>query len=374
MQYSIEELVRVARRDNNPNRPYLYVNPLQGKHIPTKPEDTLRMCKKLAEIVNDAYPKDNLYVIGFAETATGIASAVSHFLNNIVFYQNTTREYRKEENYLFFTENHSHATDQTLRITGIAECISKVDRVVFIDDEITTGSTICNLINIFKEKFDTDHISFSAVSFLNSLTDERKNLLQEEGIDFIYLMDIPFEYNIDKIIDIQYESDRDIIINSHNEDKTDELLFKSFINIRRINEFKKYDEEVRRFALYIKKNMHYEFPDDVLILGTEEFMYPALCLARFLKEDNQVKEVCVQATTRSPIIASSSKDYPLTNRFCIKSLYEASRPSYVYNLKKYDKIMIVTDAPIRTDGDSDLVCALKSVGNQDITLLRWIYK
>ena len=77
MRYSIDNLVRLAKRDNNTIRPYLYVNPLQGKHIPTKPEDAMGMCHALAEIVNVAYPNDKLYVIGFAETATGIASAIS---------------------------------------------------------------------------------------------------------------------------------------------------------------------------------------------------------------------------------------------------------------------------------------------------------
>ena len=56
-----------------------------------------------------------LFVIGFAETATGIAAGVCHYLDNVVYYQNTTREQADNEEYLYFTESHSHATDQMLR-------------------------------------------------------------------------------------------------------------------------------------------------------------------------------------------------------------------------------------------------------------------
>ena len=74
MQYSVDNLVRLAKRANNTIRPYLYVNPLQGKHIPTRPDDVMSMCRELAQTVNTAYPDERLYVIGFAETATGIAA------------------------------------------------------------------------------------------------------------------------------------------------------------------------------------------------------------------------------------------------------------------------------------------------------------
>lgn len=61
MQYSIDDLVRLAKRDNNNIRPYLYVNPIQGKHIPTDPEDTMMMCRTLANMVKAAYPSDKLF-------------------------------------------------------------------------------------------------------------------------------------------------------------------------------------------------------------------------------------------------------------------------------------------------------------------------
>ena len=371
MQYSIEDLVRLAKRDNNTIRPYLYVNPLQGKHIPTKPEDAMGMCHALAEIVNAAYPDDKLYVIGFAETATGIASAVSHYLGKVEYYQNTTREYREDEEYLFFTESHSHATDQTLRAAGVEECIRKVDRIVFIDDEVTTGSTICKLINVLKNKYGTPGLKCSIVSILNSVPKERMELLRKSGIDFLYLSELPFEYKKDSIMDVEYDKNRDSVIDFDSKEDVSDIEFFSDINARNVLEFKKYDDENKRFAEFVEKALSSYKYKDILILGTEEFMYPAFCLGQLLMKDGRAEEVKIHATTRSPIIASGKEKYPLFSRYCMKSLYDDSRATYVYNLMKYEKVIIVTDALSRKSGVSDLIHALKSVGNKDITLSRW---
>lgn len=371
MQYSIEDLVRLAKRDNNTIRPYLYVNPLQGKHIPTKPEDAMGMCHALAEIVNAAYPDEKLYVIGFAETATGIASAVSHYLRKAEFYQNTTREYREDEEYLFFTESHSHATDQTLRAAGVEECIRKVDRIVFIDDEVTTGSTICKLINVLKNKYGIPDLKCSIVSILNSVPKERMEVLRKSGIDFLYLSELPFEYKKDSIMDVEYDKNRDIAIDSDSIEAVSEIEFFSDINARNVIRFKIYDDENKRFAEFVGNALSTNKYRDVLILGTEEFMYPAFCLGQLLVKNGRAGEVRIHATTRSPIIASGKKNYPLFSRYCMKSLYDDSRATYVYNLRKYEKVIIVTDALSRKDGVSDLIYALKSVGNKDIMLSRW---
>ena len=59
------------------------------------------------------------------------------------------------------------------------------------------------------------------------------------------------------------------------------------------------------------------------------------------------------------------------SRYCLRSLYDDSRSTYVYNLREYEKVIIVTDSLRRESGVSDLIYALKSLGNKDITLARW---
>lgn len=373
MQYSVDDLVRLAKRDNNNIRPYLYVNPIQGKHIPTNPEDTMMMCRTLANMVKEAYPSDRLFVIGFAETATGIAAGVCHYLDNVIFYQNTTREYVENEEYMYFTESHSHATDQMLRTNGIGNCLEKVDRVVFVDDEVTTGNTICKLADMLKEKYGTKEFKFSIVSILNSMTNLRVNQLEDEGIECLFISDLPFEYKKDSIMSISYEEDRDTLCKSDKSLDVECVEFDTKVNARKAIGFSDYEREIERFAGEIENNIGYERYSDILVLGTEECMYPAIRLGEILNRDGAAEAVKVHATTRSPIIASGAEDYPLNHRYQIRSVYDKARDTYVYNLRKYDKVIIVTDTADIAEGMSDLLAALRSVGNQNILVSRWHY-
>lgn len=47
MKYVENDLVRIAKRENNTKRGYLVVNPLQGKHIPVSPSKALQLFQEL---------------------------------------------------------------------------------------------------------------------------------------------------------------------------------------------------------------------------------------------------------------------------------------------------------------------------------------
>lgn len=323
--------------------------------------------------MNEAYPSERLFVIGFAETATGIAAGICHYLDNVVFYQNTTREHKVSESYLYFTESHSHATDQMLRTTGVGHCIENVNRIVFMDDEVTTGNTICKLASILKEKYGASGIKYSIVSVLNSMTKDRIKQLRDEGIECVFLSDIPFEYKKESIIGISYERDRDTLLMADETIGIDYTEFDTKVNVRSAILFEDYKKENDRFACEIKKHISNEHYEDLLVLGTEECMYPAIRLGEILKRGGVADAVKVHATTRSPIIASGEGGYPLSHRYRIRSVYDKTRYTYVYNLRKYDKVIVVTDTADVTEGLNDLILALESVGNQNILVSRWNY-
>jgi len=373
LQYSIDDLVRLAKRDNNNIRPYLYVNPIQGKHIPTDPQDTMMMCRTLANMVKAAYPSDRLFVIGFAETATGIAAGACHYLDNVVYYQNTTREQADNEEYLYFTESHSHATDQMLRTNSIDHCFENVDRIIFIDDEVTTGNTICKLVDRIEDKCGISKIKYSIASILNSMTNFRVNQLEDKGIECLFISDLPFEYKKNSIMDISYEKDRDTLCKADEMENVDCVEFDTKANARSTISFYEYESEINRFVSKIEKIIGYEHYGKLLVLGTEECMYPAIRLGEILKKDGVAEAVKVHATTRSPIIASCEDGYPLNHRYQIRSVYDKERDTYVYNLRKYDKVIVVTDTGIVAEGMNDLLVALRSVGNKNILVSRWSY-
>lgn len=85
----------------------------------------------------------------------------------------------------------------------------------------------------------------------------------------------------------------------------------------------------------------------ILILGTEECMYPALKLGAVLEDCGQNYSVRCHATTRSPIGVCADENYPITSGYKIKSFYDFDRATYIYNLCKYDVVVVVTDTPVR---------------------------
>lgn len=371
MRYIIDNLVRVAKRENNTKRPYLYVDPLQGKHIPASPGEILGMCRALADIVNERHANESLYVIGFAETATGIAAGVCGYLKNAVYYQNTTREYREGGSYLHFTESHSHAEDQLLRADGIETALKSCKRVIFIDDEITTGNTVLKLIDVIEKNYDTSGLNYSIVSILNSMTEERVKELSDKGIDCLFLAKLPFEYNIESISDVGFDERLHTVAIGAETSELNETAFVVSQDPRDIIKFRDYDNEIAGFTERLSGG---ERCESMLILGTEECMFPAVRLGDAIERSGLVKRVKVHATTRSPITACEKQGYPLNHRYQLRSLYDESRTTFIYDIKKYDKVIILTDSQIPSKGIYDLCSALKSVGNDNITVIRLKYE
>lgn len=183
--YQEKDIVRVAKRDGNKKRTFLVVNLLQGKHAPASPTKALEMFSALAGEVRKACEGERLLVVGFAETATAIGAALAVELN--CAYIQTTRENVGDVEYLYFTESHSHATEQKLVQEDMDAILSRVDRVVFAEDEVTTGNTILKIVNILRARAPKQ-LAFSAASLLNGMDEESAGRYQAEGIDTHYLV------------------------------------------------------------------------------------------------------------------------------------------------------------------------------------------
>ena len=112
MEYVERDLVRIAKRENNTKRSYLVVDPLQGKHIPVVPSKAIELFSSLAETFKEEYKDEKLLLVGFAETATAIGAQAAISIGSK--YIQTTREPIPDVEYLFFSEEHSHATEQKL--------------------------------------------------------------------------------------------------------------------------------------------------------------------------------------------------------------------------------------------------------------------
>ncbi|RDY31871.1 phosphoribosyltransferase domain-containing protein [Lachnotalea glycerini] len=366
--YQETELIGIAKRENNKKRNYLVVNKLQGKHVPVEPKLALTMFQELAKQVKKDNEGKRLLLVGFAETATAIGAAVAAYLN--CDYIQTTREHVEQVNYLFFSEAHSHAVEQKLIKEDMDVAIPLADRIIFIEDEVTTGNTIMNIIHEIEQKYRS-RVSFAVASLLNGMDETALRKYQEYNISMYYLVKTDHS-QYEKIADNYYgDGSYTSIMQDLTCHYTDELLCTNAVNARRLTQGEVMQEAC--VGLWNQINAKYVFDkvQSILVLGTEEFMYPALFVAD--KMERSGLRVKFHATTRSPITVSSEDSYPLHSRYELKSFYDEERVTYLYDLEQYDQIFVITDAARNNSesGENSLLMALKAKNNKTIHLIRW---
>ena len=393
--YTEAELVRIAKRENNTRRKYLVVNRLQGKHIPVSPKEALQMFRSLAELIKEAYPSERLLMVGFAETATAIGAAVA--IECQAAYMQTTREVIDGVDYLYFSESHSHATEQKLVKTDLDKIIGKTDRIVFIEDEVTTGNTILNIVRLIQKAY-AQPVSFAVASILNGMNEEALENYKNLKIPVHYLVktahdtytEIAEQYQADgtchictkpqeKEVEQQKEVQQQIEMQQTKEAQQpiEVQEISGWINARRLHTADTYKQaceqlwqEIQQKYGYTKYTKETETGRRILVLGTEEFMYPALYVGAKLEEAGYT--VRMHATTRSPIAVSKEEKYPLHTRYELASLYDKNRTTFVYDLAEYEEVLVLTDAQKQeTEGWESLQRALTLNHNRQIRGIRW---
>lgn len=344
-----EKYVKVCKRVNNTKRNYLVLNEAQCKHVPSKPARALKMFDDLAELVKDYKNEQRLLVVGFAETATAIGVEVAIQLN--CDYVNTTRESFEAE-FFNFTESHSHATEQKL----IKVDLNYYNHILFVEDEVTTGNTILNIIRKLSEV--NKNIKFSVASILNGMSKENFDKYEELGIDVHYLVKLDNSGFADEADKYQLNGD---IYDMHNTEADTKMYFK-LANTRKVTDTAKYNKDLEEICsnLACKDGV-----ETVLVLGTEECMYPAIKIGAYL--EGLGFDVRSHSTTRSPIGVVSSSAYPLYTQLCLSSVYNQNRDTYLYNLRNYDAVYIISDTSFHNKGMSELILALRMFGNKNIT-------
>ena len=360
----IDTFVRIAKRDNNSKRKYLVLNKSQGKHVPVAPSISMEMFKKLADAIKEYFINEKLLLIGFAETATAIGATVSTELDT--YYIQTTREDMGDVDYLFFSEEHSHATEQKVVKNSIDKIINEVDRIVFIEDEITTGNTILNAINAFENKYKVS-FKYGVASILNGMSYEHEQKYKEKCVPVLYLKKIDNSKFDSLVSDVKSDG------YNFKPMRFESLPYpvidiKNIVDARLLVKGNEYKEACERFWEELQHQI--KLKGNVLVLGSEEFMYPPLFIAS--KIEKMGFDVKFHATTRSPIVVSENKDYPLHSRFEIKSLYNKDRNTFLYDLEKYDTVVVITDSKYDDGiGYKELLEALNSKGNDNIYFVRW---
>lgn len=370
MNYKQNDLITIAKRENNTKRSFLLVNPLQGKHIPTSPSQCLALFSALAEQVfaERTFDYQNTLIIGFAETATAIGMGLAMYAPFPAAYIQTTREHFDGKEFLYFNEEHSHATDQMVIRDFLEERLTANTHIIFAEDEVTTGKTIENFIRILTKTYPDYHFSFGIASILNGMGEEKRKELRRQGIAIHYLLPVPaFDY--DTILSkYTYEDELRIqcaellSVNSPqltNFNLSAPLYPGNYQNTRLGVMAQEYQELCEQLSakIFCEGNLAKLSNKRILVLGTEELMYAGIYLGNYI-ETNTDHHVFFHATTRSPILPSSEDAYPLHKRYELTSFYEQTRTTYVYNLDTYDMVFVLTDSTSDTTALKELALAL----------------
>ena len=363
--YREEDLVVIGKRVNNQKRSYLVIDPLQGKHIPVEPGKALGLFDALAAIIADRYQDERLLLIGFAETATAIGAETAIRMG--AKYIQTTREQIPGVEYLFFTEAHSHASEQKLVKDDLDGIIDEIDRIIYIEDEVTTGNTILNIVNILEDLYG-GRLRFSVASLLNGMTEEHRKEYAERGIEIHYLLKTDHG-NYSRIAENYRDNGVCVPCDISSVDSVREVCFSGRMDARRLVDAAEYQEACESLWRQIESIADRKEGERILVIGTEEFMFPALFVAARMEE----KGCCVRchSTTRSPIAVSSDQGYPLGTRYELRSLYDPDRITYLYDIGSYDSVYVITDAWGSEEAGRNSLLRALGKKNSNIHLIRW---
>lgn len=430
--YKFEDIIRVVKRENNKNRKFLFLNLLQGKYVPCNPRKTLELFETLGKKLAKKYEGMQVCLIGFAETATAIAATVASCFNQQVYFLHTTRE-EMEKKYLVteFQEEHSHAKKHCLYCKE-KEWLKKSDVLILVDDEFTTGKTVCNLIKNLREKqWLKKDCKIVAASLINCMNEEHLQRFKKEKIECEYLIHRKddwekidwngFDFREDeeeklalkksdcenlreKKRNVEYDTrkwsledekkDNQNVCGNKQRLQNSEIVMiekemvplnkgarADIIKIKgrknpRMGVFQlEYQNACEKLAVDMIEKLRIEEKktEEILLLGTEEYMYPVIYAADKIQAMYPEKHCYVHATSRSPIVAFRQETYPIYSREEVVSFYEKDRNVFLYNLRKYDCVIVLTDAENKMeDAAYSMERVMKKYGNDNWRLVQWV--
>ncbi|WP_243299911.1 phosphoribosyltransferase family protein [Bacillus litorisediminis] len=393
-QIPLEDCFKMALR-NNKKRAFLFVSKWLGKHIPIDPKKSLFVGALLGyeykrqeqnEIVSDSMidsihtilkkPKifddsewifqtdDPVTFIGFAETATALAYSMFRCFPNSRFFHTTRENVLGRDSFITFEEEHSHATSHRCYVDE--SYINHQAEIILVDDELTTGKTVRNIIRSIQTDFPRKR--YTVVTILDWRSQEDRNLFKELELEcnceIRVVSLIRGTMSLQQTGSLQFDkSDKKEIRSDVSKPK---IIWKELSDLgspplEGIQHFSlsgnleiykvPFLKETGRFGLHgieipqvegwiknLAKQLKLERgTGKLLCLGSGEFMYLPMLLASELGE-----EVAYQSTTRSPIHVQQTHDYGAITGSYFPAPIDEGITHFVYNIleNQYDEIWV----------------------------------
>ena len=419
--FALSDLFKMATRINK-KRQFLFVSTVLGKHLAVRPQVPLLTGTLLAmlyhhkltgeeavqlsavvqalkqpEKVQEVFQKieamgmdlsEETLFIGFAETATALGHAVFNAFQTKATYIHTTRELLPDiQPFGTFEEEHSHATSHRV-YSEQPEKLLQATRIVLIDDEITTGNTVVNIIETLRKKFPLvkQYAVLSILDWRSQQQHESFKQLEKTWnitIDFISIMSGQFTCTgepslTSKQVEITTQQAQDMTLLSVQEpleqkhhrsfaengiENTSPYLLATGRFMLTAKQHAEQKNTLKKIAQHLKK---LRTGGPALVIGTGEFMYVPMQIASYLGDG-----VYVQSTTRSPIYCTQEPGYTITEKIAFDSPENNGVVNYLYNIQShpYSEIFLMVERIANQEGVAKVVQALQSVSDAKIYVI-----
>ncbi len=312
----LDELMAFASRENQ-KRGFLFVSKVLGKHIPVEPKNMRAIYDELADKC-ELHSGERAFVIGMAETATGLGAGVADSLARQnakadVYYQHTTRHHLDTDIWFTLDEAHSHAVDHIMYLppADLVSEIKQTQRLILVDDEVTTGRTLLLLAKRFIEKVPSIK-KIEIITLASWLSEDALAAFDELGCEvcFIQLLkgDVSFDANPEFKASLPKNVDADLNYQDSRQDLG-----------RRAMKMPYHLTDADLLSI------QQDIDDGITVVGLGEHLYYPFLLAEKLAEQGPT---LFQSTTRSPILKGDA----IERKVCFDP--GNGKDNFIYNLPK----------------------------------------
>ncbi|MBF0178259.1 MAG: phosphoribosyltransferase family protein [Magnetococcales bacterium] len=334
----LDQLCGFASR-KNPNRPFLFVSRVLGRHIPATPAVMRLVCRLLVEKL-PADVTGPATVIGMAETAVGLGHGVHDLWrmasgrDDLLFIHSTRYRIGAHPILAAFEETHSHATGHLLHRPASADdaaLLTASRTLVLVDDEATTGATFVALATTLREEMPrlSRIVCVTITDWMGASRRQDVRTAMPVQTDFVSLLEGGYSFFPASVPPPEMPHV------TGNGDHKDHLLP---VNWGRLG--LRQPRPLPDHVLGISARPG----ERILVLGTGEFVFPPFHLAERLA--TMGADVMVQSTTRSPILEGNAIQGTLT----FPDAYADGIPNYLYSVHpgQYDRVLVCYETPPET--------------------------